>query len=401
MNSHLLAPAVQAHIRQLEKADPASVALSRSPFPEVSAAELAQQVDGLQRSKNKLPLWYQQAGIYFPSRLAIEQASSALAAHYKQGLIGHNVELVDLTGGLGVDSYYFSLIAAKVTYCEVQPDLAKIVAHNFNVLHTDNITVHIGDGISYLKQLPAQHIDVAFIDPARRKADKKVFLLSDCEPNMLEQQEMILQHCKTVIIKTSPMLDIKLAISQLRNVKEVHVLSINNECKEVILIQQAGYPLEKIKIQCAILNAKNNKLFSFTYKEEAQSTVSYALPQKYLYEPDVALTKAACFKAVCPRYMLHKLHQHTHLYTATSFKEEFLGRSFLIMQVMDYREFKNEKTVTKANISSRNFPLKPDAIKRKHKIQDGGDLYLFFCTGENDRLLVIFCSKLAKPEAPF
>jgi len=393
MNKAILDKEVQHYLRAHLATSPADLALRKSPFPMVNAPELASQLDGLKRSQKKLPLWFDTPGIYFPSLLAMEQASSERTAQYKSTLIAKESTLIDLTAGFGVDSYYFSKRAKKVVHCEQNSELAQIAAYNHHLLGADHIEVINGDGLAYLAA-SAQKFDVAYIDPSRRVKQQKVFRLQDCEPDILLHLPLLLSKAEQIIIKAAPLLDIKGALALLPLVSDVYILSIQNECKEILFVLNAtfqgmvhfhGIALEPNGVAASI---------TFTTAQEQACTPSYHRPQQYLYEPDAALLKAGCFKFIACHYALAKLHPHTHLYTADYVNESFIGRCFEITKVQSYADFKKHKTPLQANVATRNFPLKPDQLKKKHKIKDGGTDYLFFCTAPNTELLVLFCQKI-------
>lgn len=393
MNKAILQRAIQYYLREHIQVSPAEMALRKSPFEGVTASELASQLDGMQRARKKIPLWYHTEGIYYAPLLASEQASSAPTAQFKASLLQDGDSVIDLTGGFGVDSHYFSLRAREVVYCEQQADLATIAAHNALQLGAGNITTVIGDGIAYLSQQQNDCFDIAFIDPSRRVKSQKVFKLSDCEPDIVEHQAMLFQKCPRLLLKAAPLLDISLALKELKNVKDIYIISASNETKELLFLMERGH--EHVARYHAIALKGNCEWQDFTFQqaEEQAAMPHYNAPLTYLYEPDSALLKAGCFKLIAMRFQLSKLHPHTHLYTSTVPAETFIGRQFRVIETMPYSIFKKEKKGIRANVACRNFPLKPDVLRQKHKLNDGGDLYLFFCTGPSGELLVIFCRK--------
>lgn len=393
MNKAILRPEVQEFLYDHLEEQPSAVALRRSPFDEVTAMELASQLDGLRRSRKKLPLWFNTPGIYFPSSLSMEQTSSSLTALYKRSLIKKGEAVIDLTGGFGVDSYYFSTKAKEVHHCEHNVELSQIAAHNASQLHADNIFFHPVDGVSYLTALNDAIFGTIYIDPSRRVKQQKVFRLQDCEPDVIGQLSLFLTKAEKVLIKAAPLLDIKAALKDLQHVKEVHIVSTQNECKELLFLLESNYT-KTTDYLCIALDQEGEKLFKFTEQQEHESKPSFSNPKKYLYEPDAALLKAGCFKYMAIAFNLCKLHQHTHLYTSDELNKSFIGRSFEVVFTERYADFKKKKESIKANVSTRNFPLKPDDLKKKHKIKDGGIDYLFFCTGLQDELLVVHCTSI-------
>ncbi len=391
MNEALLTDEVRVFLLDNFSVKPAEMALRKSPFPDITPAELAVQLDGLQRSLKKIPLWYQTHGIVFPPLLALEQSSSAETASYKSSLIPTGARVADLTGGIGVDTFYFSRVANEVVHCEINPELSRIAEHNFKVLGAHPVICLNTDGLTWLA-VTDQRFDLVYVDPSRRVNQQKVFTLADCQPDISASQELLLEKGDTVMVKAAPLLDITAALRQLRNVSSIHVLSIKNECKELLFILQPDCPGET-SIHCVMLPEGQKQPFIFNQAEEVNAQAVISAPASYLYEPDTALLKAGCFKLPAVRFGLRKLHQHTHLYTSEVLKTEFPGRIFRITKTEDYASFKKRKERIKANVATRNFPLKAEDLRKMHKIIDGGDVYLFFCTNHLGNLLAIFTEK--------
>lgn len=392
MNRHILTPDVQQYLREHEHSDPASIALRKSPFPTVSPAELAQQLDSRQRCRKKLPLWYDTPGIYYPEKVAIEQASSQVTATHKAAIVAKGARIIDLTGGFGVDTLFFAQRAAAVTHCETQAGLSEIAGHNASVLGVANGTFIAGDGIGHLRGLPDNIFDVAYIDPSRRVAQRKVFRLEDCVPDVVANQYELLRKVPQLLVKSAPLLDITAALQVLECVSAVHIISTGDECKELLFVMDRGHTGEPQLVATA-LSADSVAWFAFMPSEELTASPTYGAPTGYLHEPDAALLKSGAFKLIGTRYGLDKLHRHTHLYTASEPHEDFMGKIFRITDVMGYGDFKKSKTAYRGNVSTRNFPLRAEALRTRHRIGEDGSRHLFFCTGPNDELLVIFASK--------
>lgn len=389
MNANISLPAVQKFLSDRLKNDVHKIALSKSPFSEVSSQELAEQLDSKQRAEKKLPLWFHTSGIIFPPKLSIEQCSSELTAEYKSGLVKGD-KLIDLTGGFGVDAYYFSRNAVQVIHCERDETLSLIAKHNAEILCAENITFINADSIDYL-QNSNDNFDTIYIDPSRRIQTKKVFLLQDTEPNVVANLQLLLSKAPRIIIKTSPLFDIQSGLKELCNVSEVHVVSVKNDCKELLWAIDKGFSGEA-SIICSALAKAEESTFSFKLSEEKKLNINlYTPPRAFLYEPDVALLKAGCFKSITHHYQVDKLHPSTHLYTSDLLKQAFIGKVFSVKSVLDYKAFFKGNKVKKANIISRNFPLSPDEIKKKHKIVDGGEDYLIFTRVFPNSLVVIHC----------
>lgn len=377
MNSRLLDKDVQDYITAKQNADVASIALARSPFPELSAAELATQIDGKKRSQKKLPLWARTPGIIFPPKLNMEQCSSEPAAAYKSRLAPGET-LIDASGGFGVDAYYFALRKSRVLHVELSQELSGIAAHNAAVLGAKNIDFLNGDSILYLQD-HKDHFDTLYIDPARRLRDKKVFLLTDTVPNIVEHLELFKQRADTILIKTSPLLDIHAGISELGLVSEVHIVSLKNDCKELLWLIKNDACLDP-QICCAMLGNKE-LYFQFRLSEEKNAPFpQLSAPLGYLYEPDVALMKAGCFKLLARRFSLMKLDTHSHIYTSDKLLVDFPGKIFIADTVTNYAGAGKQIAAQRGNLISRNFPLTVEQLKKKHKITEGGDNYLIFTT---------------------
>ncbi len=393
MNEDILLPAVQDFLRVNANRNPREIALKKSPFATVSSSELATQLESRRKTEKKLPLWYQTPGIYFPPTLSIEQASSEDTALYKANLIEENTSLLDLTGGIGIDSYYFSKKVKRIVHCELNKELSNIAKHNAIILGANNIEFIGGDGLEFLKKQAKGTFQTIYLDPSRRVKTRKVFMLSDCEPNIVDLQDELFEKTSTILVKTAPLLDISLALTELKQVKEVHVISVKNECKEVLFLLKAGYSQEPM-IKVAGLDNSLNFKFDFLQEEEKQALVNYALPNKFLYDPDVALLKAGCFKLLSQRLSLDKLHPNSHLYTSEELQKDFPGRSFEVIGLYEYNDFKKNKINWNANVISRNFPLKVEEIRKKHKIGEGNLEFLYFCKAIDEKFYVIHATRL-------
>ena len=387
MNKNIFDPRVQQFLEEHIKGDIHKIALSRSPFDNISSRELAEQLDSRRRAEKKLPLWFKTSGIIFPPKLSIEQSFSELTAAYKSELIKGN-KIIDLTGGFGVDTYFFSKKAKEVVHCEKSRELSILAGHNLSILGAENIRFINADSIEFLKETE-EIFDTLYIDPSRRIESKKVFLLKDTEPDVVSNLALFLTKASRIIIKTSPLFDIQSGLNELSQVSAVHVVSVKNDCKELLWVIDKGFVGEAEIISTAI-STSGQKSFRFKISDERSLSIdSYSVPLKYLYEPDVALLKAGCFKSITQAFPVLKLHQHSHLYTSENFVADFPGKVFNINDVSDYKQFIKENQLKKANVISRNFPHSPDELKKKHKISDGGPEYLIFTTVFPNNLQVI------------
>lgn len=392
MNAELLKKEVQKYLQGQSATDPARIALTKSPFPAISSTELAIQVESRQKARLKLPEWYDCSTIYYPVGLSIEQASSSTTAAYKADLIEEGERLIDLTGGFGVDSCFFAKKASWVVHCELNQELSDIARHNAWQFGQDNIEFICADGVGYLLSLPAGSFTTAFVDPSRRVKTQKVFRLEDCEPNLLAIQDELLACCKRIVVKTSPLLDLSLTLAQLKQVREVHILSIKNECKELLFVMESGF--EGTPTLHPVLLNEEEKRLSFQRQEEIEAKLVLGTPDAYLYDPDVALLKAGAFKWIAGRFGLQKLHQNTHLYTAATLDFSFPGRIFRVTKVLAYKDFKKEKGGMAANVIAKNFPLSVAELRKKHKITESKNTFLFFCRTSDEQLKVIIGERL-------
>lgn len=372
-----------------------ALAFQARHYPKVDIQIALTQIEGRQKVKDKLPLWYANHDIHYPQHLYIEQCSSELTAKYKATLVeGKN--LIDLTGGMGVDCFFMSQLFDQVTYIEQRPDLCELAEHNFQALGLSNVKVVCGNSVEYLQSMAT--VDTIFIDPARRdKNGGKVFAISDCEPDLLKIRNLLLKKADNILIKLSPMLDLSAAISQLKDVSEVHIVSIANECKELLLVLNKKERIN-IPIYCINLGVKKQgtQSFEFSKEEEAAADCIYASSVgKYLYEPNVSLLKAGAFRTPAVRFKIQKISPNSHLYTSDTFINNFPGRLF---QVDGYSRFNKKdlhnllRGMKKANIIVRNFPMSAVDLHKRFRLSDGGEDFLI-ATQLSDGQHVIIHSK--------
>ena len=391
MNKAILHTDIQNYIENHLKINIEQLIFKGSPFKEVSVQELANQIVAKNKSEKKLPTWFQAKNIYYPPKLSIEQTSSEITADYKSKLIDGS-SIIDITGGFGVDCLAFSKRFDKVTHCEINKELSEIVSYNYQKLNVDNVDTVAEDGLEYLKRT-SKTFDCIYIDPSRRNDAKgKVFLLSDCLPNVPENLDFLFTKSDTILIKNSPILDITAAINELSFVKEIYVIAVKNEVKELLFLLKRDC---KEKIQIKAVNLLKNSTQEFCFLLDDNSISKYSLPQNYIYEPNAAILKSGGFYEVSNQLDVAKLHSHSHLYTSETLVEDFPGRIFKIKAVHHYnkKSLKKHITVTKANITTRNFPKTVAQIRKETKLKDGGDTYLFFTTNINNELIVVDCVK--------
>jgi 16S rRNA G966 N2-methylase RsmD len=392
LNKLILNTGVQDYIDKNLASDILAVLLSKPCFEGISQKELAEQIEAKKKCGDKLPTWFEKSEIYYPNKLHVEQTSSEITARYKAQLVSGK-SLIDLTGGLGVDAYFFAQQVPKVFHCEIKRELSEIAAHNFKVLEQEHIACLAVDGISFLQE-SNQNFDWIFIDPSRRDDAKgKVFLLEDCHPDVSKFLPLFFEKAAHLLIKTSPLLDIKQAMETLESVKEIHVVAVQNEVKELLFVLEKGYD-GKVAIKTRNIRPDRTESFDFIWKDEGMNTIAYEEPSTYLYEPNAAILKSGAFKTIGKEHLLKKLHPHSHLYTSGTLVA-FPGRRFKIEHVVPYsKKALKSLEVSKANVTARNFPQSVAELRKKHKIKDGGNRYIFFTKTLNDSLIVVDCTKV-------
>lgn len=428
---------VRAHAND----DVSELLLSAGRYPEVDMKIAAVQIQARMRVRGKLPHWWQQGRLFYPSVLAAEQCSSELTARYKQQLVHEHDILCDLTGGLGVDAFFFSQKVKWVTYVEKMENYCEAARYNMSVLGVSNVGIVHGDAVDLVESSDSciTGTTVFYIDPARRGVgDKRVFALRDCEPDLTYFAPLLLKNGRKLIAKLSPMLDITAVLNQLPAICEVHILSVKNECKELLVV--AGVPDDSmigfsvalpasfgveavespIPLICCVhfsdvssvsdttpatpttfaptFAAGGVQSFRFTLPEEQQAVISFAVsPGRYLYEPNASILKAGAFKSVAVRFGLDKLHAGSHLYTSDCLLDLFPGRCFEVEEVIPFssRLIKRLSTdIPQANIAVRNFPLSVDELRKRTRIADGGDVYLFATTLSDNQKVLLKCYKV-------
>ena len=459
--------ATQDFIRQHQDDDVRQLAFLGSKYPEVDMPFALDQIRGRKMARVKLPRWASLEGIIYPPHISMEQCSSESTALYKAELAArllglpasssgtemkaeNEIEFVDLTGGFGVDfSYIAARLGVKSMYVERQAHLCEAAKENFERLGLKNAIVKNGDGIEVLHSFLPKKDDAAsaddslgiiydqplsllktklglkliFIDPARRDdAGNKVVSLKDCTPDVTVLQEEMLSKADYVIIKLSPMLDWHRAISELSHVREVHIISVNNECKELLLVLSArnmddmeassadgvGGTEEAEGTDGAVKYAGKLRIYcvndaqSFVCDESDMETSSVKIApstleeMRYLYEPNASLMKAGCFGVLSGRYDARMLSKNSHLFVSQAPIEAFPGRSFRIIAISSFnkKELKRHLSgITKANIATRNFPLSVAELRKRLKLKDGGETYIFATTLSDESHVLVITEK--------
>ncbi len=377
-------------------------------YPGVDVKLAVTIIEARRRLVLKVPEWALRDDLLFTGSLAVEQCSSSLTAVYKQQFSSGGY-IADITGGLGVDSYFFSMTNKKVFYCEQDLSLYNAATYNFETLGCNNIitnrlVIEQGNLREYLSRISQidniEEFDLIYADPSRRdKVGKRVFSLNDYKPAMVGLFDIMFQFTPKILLKISPMADLKTVVKECRYITRIDVVSVNNECKELLLLLERGVVREYSSVEIRAVNLsqqKNDQPVIFTPASENNSPVSYSDPYTgcYLYQPNSSLLKAGAFKTVANRFNLDKIAANTHLYLSGELCKKFPGRVFKIKEVKDFNKanLRNlSKTYPKANISVRNLPLSASDLKSRLKIGDGGDTTIFGCTISNGNKRLIVC----------
>jgi 16S rRNA G966 N2-methylase RsmD len=370
--------------------DPVSVALDASKHPDLAVPKLVGQIKARQKLKDKMPTWVANSNVFFPPNLALEQSSSEETAYFKASLV--NGKIADLTGGMGLDSFAFAKAGCEVSYIERQPELAEITSYNHEKLKAGKIHHHAGDSLHWISQ-QVEAFDFIYIDPARRDgAGNKVILLQDCEPNALELISYINEKTN-LLIKTSPLLDLDRAVKELQGVEKIYIVCLKNEVKEVLFLKTAQSSDDPI-IEVIELSHQKPLIFEGQKSNETAVEISFSAPLKYLYEPHAGVLKAGFFKSAGTQ--LNKIAPNTHLFTSEELHTNFAGRSFEILAEgpLEKKWIQSVLPGMKANISTRNFPINADEIRKKLQLKDGGEFTLFAFRDQSTKNKVVLAKKI-------
>ena len=443
MNCELcIADNVKEFIEKHLKDDVNRLALAK--FPEgIDREFVIRQIHARQVLSKKLPSWAGNDELVFPKKLSLEQCSSELTAKYKAELLStklHEITrrefsedscsladekriLIDLTGGMGVDTAFLSDNFDKTYYVEMQEELCEIAKHNFNILNK-NIEV-VNDNAEHFLTI-CDEVDCIYLDPARRdEYGRKMVSLHDCSPDVVELHDILLKKAKRVLVKVSPMLDIEMVKKELKDISEIHVVAVRNECKEILIEIQKFRNSETQDFETQRLKDADNDFttsinvtatdlregWNFSYAENEELEAQWTLADnvgRYLYEPGAACMKAGCFKLLSQRYGLDKLHRNSHLYTSDELVSDFPGRIFEVVNVVPFDK-KTKKTIwtldfedakkgsatfKKANVAVRNFPLSAEELKKNLGLHDGSDFYIFGSTMKGEKKIVVLTKKV-------
>ena len=397
--------ATREFVREHRNEDVRQLALRGTKDPEVDLAFALQQIDGYRRAMEKLPSWAAIEGIVWPSHLSMEQCSSEQTARYKAEVAGSGVSFVDLTAGFGVDAAFIAQGFQRAVCVELQPELCAVSSANFQFLGFQQMEVVNGNGIDYLHTMTP--VDLIFIDPARRdEHGGRTFGIADCTPNVLEIMDELLTKALRVLIKLSPMLDWRKAVNDLgtKNVSAVHIVSVDNECKELLIeVVSDQYKVNSaepsLRVVCVNLLSDGTSQ-KFEYDPSVSVAIEHPLPTsfQFLYEPNASLMKAGCFDVLARRYGVVQADVNSHLFFSDRQVASFPGRGFIIEKVtsMNKRELKESLAgVTQANITVRNFPMSAEELRRRLKLRDGGDVFIFATTVENEGHRLFICRKIS------
>ena len=388
---------IQKFILENEHTDVRDLVLKNKTLFSIPAANLSEQIGVRRKAKEKLPLYFNTAGILYPPTANFEQCSSQETALYKSDLIARVVTNAssavgaDLTAGFGVDTFFVSEKVRRMHYVEPESFLLELAQHNHELLGRNNIDYHPGTAEDFL-QATALEFDFVFIDPSRKsKKGQRVSAFEHAQPDILKLQEKIFARTSLLLIKASPLLDLQAGISQLRSVKEIHVVSVNNECKEVLFLCERGYEGEVIVEAVNLSSNRVTQSFRFSFAEERAQGISFGDPSAFLYEPNASILKAGAFKTIAARFNLKKIAASTHLYTASTLVREFPGRTFQVEKFVkpDRVELMKNFPDGKANVTTRNYPLSAEALKKKSGLQDGGEKYLLAFSGPDKKYVVV------------
>ena len=396
----------EEYIGQHCRDDVRALALGRVE-PGVDMRWCLQQIEGWQRAVEKLPRWAAQTGIWYPPALSMEQCSGEWAAEYKRSVVerllscaGDRRTFVDLTGGYGIDFSYLAPLFAKSVYVERNPELCRIAEHNFSVMGIDDSAVICADSIEYLNTLTGA-CSLVFLDPARRDSiGRKTVAIEDCTPNIVGMQTRLLGLCRYAVIKLSPMLDITAALSSLRSVSEVHAVCVKGECKELLFVLDAECDTSPVFYAANLGTA--DAVLSCTGEQRAVSQMllpeNYAavMPGMHLYEPNAGILKAGIQNILCGRYGVAKVHPMSNLFVSVQPVEGFPGRWFEVTDCCGFGKKELRRMlgdVVQANITVRNFPATVAELRKKLRLGEGGDVYLFATTLSDGSHVLVRCRK--------
>ena len=390
-------PELRDFIHEHINDDTAELLLAARKYPDIDVPFVVEQIEARRRLKGKLPEWYENKDIIMGGRVPAEQCSSEQTARYKQSIV-KGESLCDMTGGMGVDFWYMSEGMERAIYTERNEELCSIAKHNFQVLQTlrPEYVIRCGDG----RELPIPSVDIIYLDPARRAGDgSRVYAMEDCEPNIVEWQDELLKHAKMVLVKLSPMVDLTDVLRKLKGVKELHIVGVKNECKEVLVKAHAlddSACAGCVEVHCVDFLTSGKIEYVFSLLGGMEISLTDGGVKRHLYEPDVTLMKAGAFGSLCARYPVWQLDVDTHLMTSDEWIPEFPGRVFEVEEMIPFSSKvlkRLKKEIPHANIAVRNFVMTADELRKKTGIKDGGDVYLFGAKVKDMGQMLLICRK--------
>lgn len=385
-------------IRTHASDDVRELALRGTKNPAVDLPFALDQIAGRQMARQKLPSWSTVDGIVYPPHLSMEQCSSEQTARYKARLLTSLFpspqSLADLTGGFGVDFFFMAQTLRRATYVERQEHLCGIVSQNFKILNSDAQVV-CADGTDYLRTMAP--VDVIFMDPARRNDHgARTYGISDCTPDVIALRPLLMEKAKVVILKLSPMLDWRKAVTDLGEqlINEVHIVSVGNECKELLLVLKPNSSSKDVRLVCANDDSRFETSLPLTHA--APHPCGAIVGGLFLYEPNASIMKAGCFSEMAARFGVAPLAPNSHLFVAERYIDGFPGRTFSIEAVTSFnkRELREHlSNIKQANLSIRNFPMSVAELRKRLKISEGGSNYLFATTLASGNRVLLICRK--------
>lgn len=390
-------PELRDFIHEHINDDTAELLLAARKYPDIDVPFVVEQIEARRRLKGKLPEWYENKDIIMGGRVPAEQCSSEQTARYKQSIV-KGESLCDMTGGMGVDFWYMSEGMERAIYTERNEELCSIAKHNFQVLQTlrPEYVIRCGDG----RELPIPSVDIIYLDPARRAGDgSRVYAMEDCEPNIVEWQDELLKHAKMVLVKLSPMVDLTDVLRKLKGVKELHIVGVKNECKEILVKAHAfddSVCAGCVEVHCVDFLTSGKIEYVFSLLGGMEIPLIDGEVKRYLYEPDVTLMKAGAYGSLCARYPVWQLDVDTHLMNSDEWIPEFPGRVFEVEEMIPFSSKvlkRLKKEIPHANIAVRNFVMTADELRKKTGIKDGGDVYLFGAKVKDMGQMLLICRK--------
>jgi len=393
--------ATARYVREHREESVRSLALKAKRDGDIDVPWALDQIQGWQTARRKLPSWAAIDDIVYPPHLSMEQCSSEQTAIYKCGIVellpqACRETLVDLTGGFGVDFAFMASGCKQAVYVERQEHLCETAKHNFSLLGLDHATVIHGEAENVLRDISTNPAStLLYLDPARRDSNSsRTYAISDCTPDVLELRDRLFEKADHVLLKLSPMLDWHKAASDLgERVAEVHIVSVANECKELLILMNANHQGEP-----AIHCVNDEQRLSFKPSEgDMPTAIAGSDDTAFLYEPNASIMKAGCFGLLTERFPVKALATDSHLFVSSEEIDDFPGRRFAIIAIttMNKKELGRAlKGITRANVATRNFPMTAQQLRQRLRLQDGGDRYIFGATNAAGEHLLYICDKL-------